>query len=166
MKSLAAMTLFQLALCSALQASECPDLAQGAVFAIIGSQVTSGKQTRVEFTPAQILAIQSRKVVSDRPWAGTAVTFEGPLLRQLIAASGFTGNYVSISAKNNYSANLPVENANSFTVISKMEIDGQKYGLRNNGPIFFLRPAAPVLNKDVKNYQSYSIWKVCEVTIY
>lgn len=165
MKPFTTFAIIYAALCGASTAGECPDLGDKAAFAIHGFEAKSGKSTSVRFTRADILAHTSKYMVMERPWENTPVAFDGPLLAELISASGLAGKRITINSENNYSIELPLENADSFSAIAKMQLDGFMYSIREGGPLFLLHHVVSKTNGGKQRFDSYSIWKVCEIFI-
>ncbi len=158
------LTLAQIALCGTSQARECSHLSGDAVFAIHGIEPGTGAKKSVTFNRAEILAMASRKAVMERPWTTSPVEFDGALLAELISSAGVAGKDVSIRALNEYSAKLPVKNANAFSAIVGMKMDGVNYALREGGPLFLLHPI--VVGAGTKDhFESYSISKVCDIFV-
>ncbi|MFZ1775283.1 MAG: molybdopterin-dependent oxidoreductase [Rhizobiaceae bacterium] len=165
MKAAIALVLFHLVFCGTALANDCPDPGQDAVFAINGNFPGSAEVTSVAFTREDLVALASKKAVMERPWAKTPVVIEGPLLSEVIAASGVSGNRIKIRAKNDYAAEVPLERANEFSAIVDIDMDGEKLTVRNGGPLFLLHPIVSKTSNPQETYESYSIWQVCEIEV-
>jgi hypothetical protein len=65
---------------------------------------------------------------------------KGPLLRDLIAASGATGQTITAIAADEYKADIPVSDTTSYDVIVAVSMDGKPLTVDENGPARILYP--------------------------
>lgn len=124
-----------------------------------------GKGLSVTFTLAQLDALAQTDIKTKTPWHDGAHTFSGPALRLVLDAAAATGTNITAHALNDYSADLPVEDADKYGVILATRMDGELLSVRDKGPIFIIYPydSDSVLQHDV--YYTRSVWQVDKLTL-
>ncbi|WP_374378445.1 molybdopterin-dependent oxidoreductase [Dongia sp.] len=137
--------------------------AQDDVILTIEGAISKGSS--VTFTLAQLDALAQTDIKTKTPWHDGVRTFTGPSLRLVLDAVGATGANITAHALNDYSADLPVEDADKFGVILATRMDGELLSIRDKGPIFVIYPydSDPVLQHDV--YYTRSVWQVDKLTL-
>jgi hypothetical protein len=137
--------------------------AQEAPVLIVDGAIAKGPS--VSFTQADLDALPQTDITTKTPWHDGAPTFSGPKLRVVLDAAGATGKMITAHALNDYSADLPVEDADSFGVILATRMNGELLPIRDKGPIFIIYPydSDPTLQHDV--YYTRSVWQVDKLTL-
>ncbi len=109
-------------------------------------------------------AIGSFELRTKTPWDDHVVSFEGPLLRDLVTAVGFEGSTIAVSALNDYSSEIPLTDADDFDVILAIRKDGEHMSIADMGPAFVVYPydSDPRLRDRV--YYARSVWQVSRIT--
>ncbi|MBY4677717.1 molybdopterin-dependent oxidoreductase [Marinobacterium arenosum] len=99
------------------------------------------------------------------PWTDGVTEFEGPLGRSLLEVVGAEGENLTVTALNDYSANVPSEDFYSFDVILALKMDGAYMRVRNKGPLFVIYPfdRSPELNTEV--IHNRSVWQVKSIRV-
>lgn len=94
------------------------------------------------------------------PWSEGVDSYKGPLLRSLMAAVGVNSGTLIVTALNDFSAVVPVQDGKDYNVMLAMDINGKPMSVRNKGPIFLLYPFsdAPSLNNEV--IYNRSVWQI------
>lgn len=123
------------------------------------------KGPSISFTQADLDALPQSDIATKTPWHDGAPTFSGPKLRVVLDAVGATGKMITAHALNDYSADLPVQDADSFGVILATRMNGELLPIRDKGPIFIIYPydSDPTLQHDV--YYTRSVWQVDKLTL-
>jgi hypothetical protein len=90
----------------------------------------------------------------------------GPLLRDIVSLTGWTGESIFAVAIDKYETEVPFEDLTKFDVITAMEIDGKVMTVRNKGPLWIVYPTKdhPELQRD-PIYEGRSIWQLNEIEI-
>ena len=106
-----------------------------------------------------------KQIVTETPWTIGPVTFEGVLLRDLIATVGAGENAISAKALNDYSVSIPAEDYLSYDVLLATRRDGEILTVRDKGPIWLIYPWSdnPRLKKQL--FYSRSIWQLKAITV-
>lgn len=117
-----------------------------------------------QFDLAMLEALKGRKGEMETPWTEGKVTFEGPLLREILAAVGATGTSLKVRALNDYAADVPAEDAKLDTILAT-KLDGKPMSIRDKGPLMLVYPFD--LDADLYNekYFSRSVWQIKEIEV-
>jgi hypothetical protein len=124
-----------------------------------------GKAPSLAFTQAELDAMPQSEIKTNTPWYDGVHTFSGPKLSAVLELAVANGKTITAHALNDYSAELPVEDAAKFGVILAMRMDGELLSIRDKGPIFIIYPydSAAELQHDV--YYTRSVWQVDKLTL-
>jgi hypothetical protein len=80
------------------------------------------------------------EVTVSHPGWPKAFTFEGPLLRDVLAAVGATGRIVRILALDGYAAEIPISEIHDRPFIVAVKRDGRYLGIGDQGPTWIIAP--------------------------
>lgn len=128
--------------------------------------VTSAvKGVSVEFNREQLERLESREASMETPWTEGRVTFRGPLLKAVLQAAGAEGNRLVIKALNDYSAEIPIDDATDLPTILAMRANGNTLSVREKGPLFLIYPfdLKPELYNE--KYFARSVWQISEIEV-
>jgi hypothetical protein len=131
----------------------------GAIEATNGSHAAS-------FDLAMLDALPTKSITSAAPWFEEERTFSGPLISALLDAVGATGRTVRVVAINDYSAEIPVDEIETYDVILATRMDGATMSVREKGPIFVVYPfdEAPELYDEL--HFGRSVWQIKSIEIF
>ena len=117
------------------------------------------------FSMEMLEKLPQKSFSTKTPWYPKAVTFTGPLLRDVLAAAGASGKQISARALDDYKTLLPMSDAQNFDVILARQIDGKNLTIREKGPLFIVFPydSKPELQGQV--YLDRSAWQLKSLTI-
>lgn len=99
---------------------------------------SQGRRTRFDMRALQALPQRTYKVTT--PWYLRPVSFQGPLLRDVLAAAGATGTRIDAVAMNDYAVGIPFQHAEAYDVIIALSMDGKPMSSRDKGPLFIIYP--------------------------
>ncbi len=118
-----------------------------------------------QFDIPMLEALRGREGSMETPWTKGRIRFSGPLLRSVLGAAGATGGMLKIVALNDYSAELPVEDATKLDTMLATRMDGQLMSVREKGPLFLVYPFD--LDSDLFNekYFSRSVWQITTIEV-
>lgn len=119
-----------------------------------------------QFDLAMIDALAQRTTLSETPWYEEAKSFSGPLVSALLEAVGAEGTMVTVTALNDYSAEVPLSDFVDFPAIFASRINGEELSVRDKGPLFLIYPfdAEPDLYNEV--YFGRSVWQITSITVH
>ena len=105
-------------------------------------------------------AIGTTSLTTTNPWYDGPVTFEGILARDLMDHLGARGQTVTVSALNNYQAEVPVSDFREIGVLLALKADGEYLSVRDKGPIFIIYPFDDDEGLRNETYFARSVWQV------
>ncbi len=134
------------------------------VLTVKGTISNTNAGDTAQFDLAMLEALKGRKAVMETPWTEGTVTFEGPLLREILAAVGAAGASLKVRALNDYAADVPAEDATLDTILAT-KLDGKPMSIRDKGPLMLVYPFD--LDADLYNekYFSRSVWQIKEIEV-
>tara|TARA_R110002072_G_scaffold38138_3_gene110512 strand:- start:5183 stop:5719 length:537 start_codon:yes stop_codon:yes gene_type:complete len=106
----------------------------------------------------EALGMHSLTVVT--PWTDGANRFTGPLVRDLLAEVGARGTSLTATAINDYQTEIPIADSQTYPIIFAMEMNGQRLGIRDRGPLWVIYPWLDDKTLQTENYFSRSIWQL------
>lgn len=158
--------LFALAL-SAVAPSAAPlEAPKGPVVLTVTGEITqAGPDGKAVFDMAMLEKLPGRVTTTVTPWTKGETKFEGPLAKAVLEAVGAKGKTLVVTALNDYSVEIPVEDFVKWPVILATKMDGARMSVREKGPIFVIYPFD--LDKSLYNekYFSRSVWQVKSIVV-
>ena len=100
----------------------------------------SGVQGKADFDMAMLAALPQHSFTTKTPWYPAAHKFTGPLLRDVLTASGARGQLIEAIAINDYKVSIPTTDAQQRNVIVARLLDDKPMALRDKGPLFIIYP--------------------------
>lgn len=99
------------------------------------------------------------------PWYDGRTTFTGIPLQKLMDYVGAKGSVVKVTALNDYTTEIPLNDFKKYNVILALKINGEYMRIRDKGPLFVVYPydSKPELNNQI--YYSRSAWQVSRMNI-
>lgn len=99
------------------------------------------------------------------PWYNGRTTFTGIPLQKLMDYVGANGTVVKVTALNDYTTVIPLNDFKKYNVILALKINGKYMRIRDKGPLFIVYPydSIPELNNQI--YYSRSAWQVNRMDI-
>lgn len=107
----------------------------------------------------------SRTIETHTPWHDGLMKFEGVRLKDLLEDVGTQGDVIRVIALNDYSALIPVTDADKFDPILAYKLNGDYMRIEDKGPLFVIYPFDdhPKLNAEI--YHSRSVWQARTIVI-
>ena len=131
------------------------------VLTVAGKVTQTNRNGQAVFDTALLDRLPVHQIITQTPWYDGAKTFEGPLLRDVLAAAGADeATVLVVKALNDYSANIPIEDARHYDVILARKLDGRPMAIRDKGPLFLIYPfdRHPELKSD--KFYHRSVWQI------
>jgi hypothetical protein len=142
------------------------DKPAGTVVLTIGGRVRNPNDaTRAHFDMAMLEGFAQHSFTTRTPWYAQARRFTGPLLRDVLASVGAQGTMLRLTALNDYTVDMPFDDAQRHDVIIARLIDGRPMAVRDKGPLFVVYPfdSRPALRSAV--YYSRSAWQLRTIDV-
>ena len=120
---------------------------------------------QVDFDLPMLEKLPQHSFTTRTPWYPTPRTFTGPLLRDVLAAAGASGEQLRLVALNDYKVSVPAADAQKFDVILARLLDGQPMPVRDKGPLFVIYPydSNPELRSEM--YFNRSAWQLRKIEV-
>lgn len=120
---------------------------------------------RYVFDMAMLEKLPQHSFTTKTPWFKEPVKFTGPLLRDVLAEAGASGEILTAFALNDYKTSIPVNDAASFNVIVARLMDGKTMPVREKGPLFIIYPYDENKDLQTKTYYSRSAWQLKAIEV-
>lgn len=135
------------------------------VLTVGGNIANSNGNDTAQFDLAMLDALSQHTTTTMTPWYDGAQTFSGPLGSAILDAVGATGTTVTVTALNDYSAEIPLSDFVDYPLILATRINDKELSVRDKGPLFVIYPfnAVPELYNEV--YFGRSVWQVTAITV-
>jgi hypothetical protein len=135
---------------------------QGEVLLTVAGKIGRGnsKSGEARFDRAMLEKLGMTEVVTSTPWHPKVMRFEGVLLRTLLSAVQAQGGSLLATAHNDYTARLPVQDAERYDVILALRADDRDLTLRDMGPIFIIYPYDHDRSLKADGVYARSVWQL------
>ncbi len=130
------------------------------LLSITGRVGQTNAPQRADFDLAMLDALPQQELVTRTPWFKTVRRFSGPLLRDVLAAAGASGNTLGAVALNDYKVEIPVEDTLAFRVVLATRLDGKTMAVRDKGPLFIVYPYDDSADLRSERYYNRSAWQL------
>ncbi len=130
------------------------------ILQVSGEITESNSDGSMEFDLDMLDALGVTTVTTETPWTEGPVSFQGVLIRDLLATVGSTGTSVDAEALNDYTVTIPVSDFSQYDVILATRANGEVLTVRDRGPVWIIYPWTdqPMLQNEI--YYSRSIWQL------
>lgn len=135
------------------------------VLTISGHVANANVGGTAQFDMQMLKKLASRTARLETPWTAGKVTFSGPLLRAILEAAGAEGERLTVKALNDYSADVPMEDAEKLDTILATTMDGKPMSVRDKGPLFLIYPFDKNPKLYNEKYFSRSVWQIKEIEV-
>lgn len=119
----------------------------------------------VHFDRALIESLPLTAIKTNNPWEHGAVTYQGVLMRDLLKYVGADGTTATISALNDYRADLTLADMQAYDVILAYKREGEDLSVREKGPFFVVFPFSDVPALATESRYAQSVWQVNQITV-
>jgi len=135
------------------------------ILTVDGRIGTTNAPAKAVFDREMLESLAQGTIRTHTPWFEGVRRFEGPLGTALLEAVGAEGTRLVITALNDYSVVVPIEDLKNHGVVFALKLDGQYLRVRDKGPLFLVYPFDD--NPDLRNemIQSRSIWQIKSIRV-
>jgi len=126
--------------------------------------ITNAGETAV-FDRAMLEGLGMKKFTTHTKWDNDAVTFEGPLMSDLMAAVGASGDTAQAIALNDYHTDIPIADFLQYKPILALKRDGTYMSVREKGPLFVVYDYDSDPELKQQKYYGRSAWQVAQFVI-
>lgn len=136
----------------------------GAMLTVINT--TLGPDAAKEFSRTELTQMQQTSYQTTTEWTDGAPTFSGPLAREVIAAVGVgEATMAVLTAANDYSIEVPIEELLKYDVILATSVDGKRLSLRDKGPIWVMYPRDQHKELQDPAFNGRMIWQMVRIEL-
>ncbi|MGL4434297.1 MAG: molybdopterin-dependent oxidoreductase [Giesbergeria sp.] len=133
----------------------------GAVVLTVEGTVTQTNQgSQAQFDMQMLEKLPQHTFTTRTPWYPDAVTFTGPLLRDVIKAAGGQGSTITAVALNDYKTEIPFADAQRHDVIVARLMNQRPMAVREKGPLFIVYPFDTKAELRTELYYNRSAWQL------
>lgn len=122
--------------------------------------------TEVSLSEAEVLAMPQHIINTENDNVDAMTAFEGPLGRDLLALVGAEGAVTAVlTAVNDYSVEVPVEDFLNYDVIFALSADGVPFSRRDKGPIWVVYPMSDHAELYNPTVHSSQVWQLVRMEV-
>ena len=114
----------------------------------------------VHLDRALVDALPRKQVKTENPWDDGPVVYEGVLLRDLMKFAKADGTTATVSALNDYRADIPLADMDKYDVILADKRGGVALPVRDKGPFFVVFPFTDFPELAYEARYAQSVWQV------
>ena len=132
---------------------------------VSGNIENTNEDGKATFDTASLEKLGMVSFQTTSPWYNGRTTFTGIPLQKLMDFVGAKGTVVKVTALNDYTTVIPLNDFKKYNVILALKINGKYMQIRDKGPLFIVYPydSIPELNNQI--YYSRSAWQVSRMDI-
>lgn len=133
------------------------------ILTVTGKIASTNAEGQVALDEAQLAALPQTSFTTTTTWTDGPQTFQGVLLKDLIAASGATGSTITLTAANDYSISMPMADVASDGPLLAYLMNGKPMTLRDKGPVWMVYPYDANEAYRTEEIYSRSIWQLTTI---
>ena len=135
------------------------------ILTISGKIADPNRGNAAVFDLAMLQKLPQQSFTTSTLWYPKPIKFQGPLLRDVLAAAKAKGLTLKAMALNDYQTTIPFEDAAQFDVILATHMDDEVIPVRTKGPLFIVYPydSKDVLRATV--YYERSAWQLKSLVV-
>ncbi|HHA1294218.1 molybdopterin-dependent oxidoreductase [Enterobacter ludwigii] len=160
-----AITLLFLIISTCSWGKELPKLEGKPVLTISGKIENSNQNGAAVFDIAGLEKIGLVTMRTRNPWYNDQTRFEGIPMKKLMELVGAKGTVLSVTALNDYTTEIPIEDFTKYNVILAIKMNGQYMRVRDKGPLFIVYPYESNKELDNQVYYSRSAWQISKMVV-
>jgi len=135
------------------------------ILVVAGKIGATNKGQRAVFDRPMLEAIGSEEIKTKTPWYTDEVRFEGVSFAKLMKEVAASGENLVITALDDYSREIPIEDLVQNKAILALKRDGQYLSVSDKGPLFVVYPYDSKAELKNEKYYSRSVWQVRRIEV-
>lgn len=136
------------------------------ILKVDGSITTHNYDRSAIFDLEMLDALPQHITKATTPWYDGEHEFSGVVIGDLLHTLGAKGDSLTVTALNDYSAEIPLADLEQYPVILATRVDGEELSVRDKGPLFVIYP----FDQDSTLYNEVifgrSVWQVASLTVH
>lgn len=134
--------------------------AERVILTIEGTITQTNNGSQAQFDMKMLEKLPQHSFSTKTPWYPDAVTFTGPLLRDLLAAVGAKGTKITAVALNDYKTEIPFDDVTRHDVIVARLMNNRPIPVREKGPLFIVFPFDTKAELRTELYYNRAAWQL------
>ena len=135
------------------------------VLTITGKIGVTNKDNTAQFDRPMLESLGMVAIETTTPWHEGKVKFEGIPVDKLMKQVGATGDRVVVTALNDYTTEIPMEDFAKYKVILAIKRNGEYMPVRDKGPLFIIYPYDSDPELKSQTYYARSAWQVAKIDV-
>ncbi len=135
------------------------------VLTIEGGISETNQGNKAQFDMQMLEKLPQRSFTTRTPWYPDAVTFTGPLLRDVIAAAGGKGSKITAVALNDYKTEIPFDDIHRHDAVVARLMNNRPMPVREKGPLFIVYPFDTKAELRSELYYNRAAWQLSVLRI-
>ena len=156
------LVAFSVSVASA-QTSQSPIRPLGDPTVLVIVEPASGRQ--IELGLVELGQMPQTTIRTKTPWIGQDTSFEGVLVRDVLAAAKVKGASIRARALNDYAVEIPMADLTKYDVLLATRLDGRPMSVRDKGPYWIMYPFDAHAELRTDRYYERAIWQVKSLEI-
>ena len=132
---------------------------------VSGNIENTNEDGKATFDTASLEKLGMVSFQTTSPWYNGRTTFTGIPLQKLMDFVGAKGTVVKVTALNDYTTVIPLNDFKKYNVILALKINGKYMQIRDKGPLFIVYPYDSISELNNQIYYSRSAWQVSRMDI-
>lgn len=135
------------------------------ILTVSGAIGTTNADGTAQFDRAMLEALGMVSFQTGTPWYDTPVTFEGVPIAAIMKAVAAKGDRLVVTALNDYSSEIPMEDVTRYGVILALKRNGEYMPVRDKGPLFVIYNFDKQPELKNPKYYTRSVWQVRSIDV-
>lgn len=124
-----------------------------------------GPSGEVSLSQEDILAMSDQQMVTQTPWTDGTLTFRGAPLEAVLALAGIDDGWVNARGLNNYSVNVPVDQALAARAFLAVHMNGELMRIKDKGPFWIVFPWDEHPELLTREIRAWSVWQLQALSV-
>ena len=135
------------------------------VLTVQGNIQLTNAYRQADFDIAMLMSIPSTQIVTTTPWTEGSVLFEGVSMNTLLSHVASKGLEVEVTALNDYTVRIPIEDFTKFNPIIAYKMNGKLMAVRDKGPLWLIYPLDDHEQLQSAKYRDRMVWQLRTITV-
>lgn len=142
------------------------DTPEGTIVLMLSGKLRrTNRDGRAVYDMAMLERLPQASYSARTPWFTSSRRYTGPLLRDVLAASGAHGSSLRALAINDYQVDIPVDDAQRHDVMVARLLDDKPMSVREKGPLLIIYPFDQTPSLRTTLYYSRCAWQLKAIEV-
>lgn len=135
------------------------------ILEITGAIANMNSGDKAQFDLEMLMALESQTIETTTIWTEGKQSFTGVRLGDLMAAIGASEGAIKATAINDYSVDIPFDDASEMTALVAYHRNGESMSVRDKGPLWIVYNYDSDARFQSEVYYSRSIWQLNRIEV-